>query len=320
MNAVKILENIGKKSTKVDITALTRDDFSTAQLRAKYFRANNRSLDRLHLPEMTAEVYNKIAKENFTGPRVDPKNLSFETASSYYIKKARLLVLAKDLGISPKRLDASEYLWNEDWYIHSNLWLNSVIVEDLFKERAVDERYLSAHTVYISQDPKHNAVDLNMWNRLYNFCYTAIVHRKAMLLNKVSQCVSFLLSVLEYTNGFTENCSGMHNATMKSYLTFFTELLADKEALEFIQNTNDIEVFAKNEDTLKDYVETYRTMLRRMFRCSGEELDTLKAELSKVEDPYIDLLVAKELDPEDFLSGSYIQNEEDDSEIEPDEE
>lgn len=311
MTGLQVLRKLN--TAKKDITTLTREDF-IPELRAKYFRAYNRELDRLHLPAMTKEVYEPIANEEFNNPKMDKANLKFETASSYYIRKAQIFVLACDLGVSPKSLDSSNYIWNEDYYIHSNFLINIDIAEDLFRESGDDWRDASAHTIYVKQEPRSNAVDTALWNQLYKLCYKAIVTRKAMLLSKIPQCLSFLISVAEYTNGFSENCTGAQTATLKSYTQFFTELLNDENASAFIKSTNDIEVFGAYEATAKDYVETYRVMLRRMSSCAGDQLIAFKQDLSLVEDPYIDLILAEDLDPEDFLSGGYLENESDEEE------
>lgn len=308
---LQLLRNLSK--VKTDITKITREDFSSNELRAKYFRAYNRSLDRLHLPVMTKEVYEPIAQEEFNNPRMDKANLKFETASSYYIRKAQLFVLACDLGVNPKTLDSSNYIWDEDYYIHSNFLINIDIAEELYRENEDDWRTYTGNDVYIKQDPKSSTVDKNTWNTLYKFCVNAISSRRAMLLSKVPQCLSFLMSIAEYTNGFAENATRAQSATLNSYLEFFAEMVKDEEAVAFIQSTNDIEMFAKNESTAKDYVETYRSMLRQLIRGTGEDLGYFKSYLTAarpdIEDPFIDELTAIDLDPEDFLSGNYLENE-----------
>lgn len=319
MTGLQVLE-IKRKTAKRDICTIQRHEFSTPELRTKYFRANNRDLDRLHLPEMTAEVYEPIANEEFANPRMDKANLKFETASKYYIRKAQLYVLAYDLGVSPKTLDSSNYIWNEDYYIHSNFYINMHIADELYRENGDDERDATAYTVYIKQDPRSSSTDVTLWNSLYKMCFKAITHRKAMLMHKIPQCLSFLVNVLEYTNGFTENATGVQSATLKSYAQFFLDLLNDKAAAEFIKGTNDIEVFASYEATAKDYIETYRSMLRRMTGCSGVDLENLRDVLSTIEDPYIDLILEETSDPEDWLSGGHLENEDGEQDIEEPEE
>lgn len=309
MNGTQILKQLAKKATKVDITKLTREDFSSPTLKAKYFRHDNKQLDRLHLPAMTKEVYEPIAQEEFNNPRMDKANLKFETASSYYIRKAQLFVLACDLGVNPKTLDSSNYIWNEDYYIHSNFLINAEIAEDLFRERGIDYKSATANEVYINQDGRRSVVDVKLWNELFNFCYTAIVTRKAMLLQKVSQCLSFLVSVSESSCGFSENITATQANTLRSYIEFFTGLLKDENASEFIKSHNDIEVFADHSDTRSDYINTYRSLMRKFSGCAGDELEQFKTDFTKIEDPYIESLIAKEMDLEDFLSGIYLSNE-----------
>lgn len=296
-------------SKKIDITKLTREDFDTPELRGKYFRANNRSLDRLHLPEMTAEVYNPIAQEEFNNPKMNKANLYFETASEYYIKKARLFVLACDLGVKPSILDSSNYIWNEDYYIHSNFLINVDIAEELYRENEVDEREASAYTVYVKQDPKSCSADTALWDTLYKLCFKAIISRKAMLLGNIDRCLSTLQSIVEYTNGFSENITSVQRATLEKYCAHYTALLTNEEFKLFSSANNDITLFADNISTHRDYVETYRSLLRSLVKCSGEELETLRDVVSTVEDPYIEEILAKDLDPEDFLSGKYLENE-----------
>ncbi len=330
MNGLQFLKEMSNSSNttkvvrlgnpnKIDITKLTRADFKTPALRAKYFRANNLSLDRLHLPEMTAEVYNEVAKD-FKGPKTAKANLSFDTASSYFIRKAQLRVLAEDLGVNPSTLDSSNYIWNEDYYIHPNFLVNLNIAEDLFRERGDDWREASANTVYIAKDAKNTSLDAELWENLYHFCFIAIVSRKAMLLHKVPQCLSFLMSILEYSNGFTENVTGAQLSVMRSYIEFFTNLLTDEEASSFIKSNTDVEVFGAYEATASDYVETYRTMLRQLVRCTGDELEYFRDIMSTVSDPNLEKILEQAMDPEDCLSGVYLDNEDDeDFEVEPEE-
>lgn len=319
MTDLKVLRNdeakevytFGKvvKPRKIKVVELTRKDCEKVPELAKYFVVNNKYLDRFHIPELTAEQYAEIAKEFKQSSRFDERNLKLETASDYYIRKARVIAVAKDLGISPNLLDTSDYFWDERMYTEYDFWHNVRVVDDAWREEGEDMRNASSYKVYVSMDAKSTVLDTELYDTLYNFCYTAVVQRKAMLLCKVDKCISFLQSLVEYTNGFKENISTAHRATLNSYFTFFTELLKDKEGRAYIVNNNDVEVFAANESTRTDYIETYRNMLRGLTKCKGDELDFFRTDMSLVEDPYIEQILAKELDPEDFLSGTYLENE-----------
>lgn len=297
------------KPTKIKLSALTLESCKNVPALVKYFTVNNKQLDRFHIPEITKAQYEELAKEFNQGARFDKKNLKFETATDYYIRKARVLAIAKDLGISASLLDTTDYIWDERYYTEYNFWHNVDIVDDAWREEGDDLREASGYKVYIEMDAKSNSLDEAIWDSLYKFCYKAIVSRKAMLLCKVDKCLSFLFSVAEYSNGFRENITSAQKATLSSYVEFFTELLTDEKGAEFIKSTNDIEVFAKCEDTHKDYVETYRSMLRSLVRCKGDELEFFRTDMSTVEDPYIEELLAKEMDSEDVLSGAYLENE-----------
>lgn len=299
------------KPTKIKVSALTRKDCENVPAMAKYFVVNNKELDRFHIPEITAKEYEELAKEFKRTSRFDEKNLKFETATDYYIRKARVMAVAKDLGVSSSLIDTTDYFWDERYYTEFNFWHNVDVVEDAWREEGEDFRNASANKVYIAMEAKSNSIDMMLYDSLYKFCYTAIVNRKAMLLCKVDKCLSFLNSIAEYTNGFAENVSSAQRATLESYSQFFADLMANKDAEAFINSTNDIEVFANNESTHSDYVETYRAMLRNSVRCKGNELEFFRAEMSRIEDPYIDEILADEIDPEDCLSGAYLANEED---------
>lgn len=311
MENLAILDKFAVKNEKINIAGLKRSDFATFELRSKYFRHNNKWLDRLHMPEPSPEEYADTAAQIFSKQANSATAFSIYTASDYYIKKVKIAILARDLGVPVKQLYTHDYIWNEDYYIHSNFLINMDIAEDLFREREDDYRELTAWNVYVDRDAVKHSVPEELWNGLYNFCFTAITIRKAMLLHKVQQCLGCLMSMLESTEGFSINTTSAQIATLKSYAQFFTELLNDKSYKEFLIAHNDVDVFAKCDATSKDYVETYRTMLRQLIRGSGEDLEFFRRDMSKVEDPCLELILAKDLDPEDCLSGSYISNEDD---------
>lgn len=291
-----------KSQLKLKLAALTLEDCEKCPQLKKYFRANNTDLDRFHIPEIDAERYAEIASTFRRTSRFNEANLKMETASDYYIRKARVQALAEELGVSSSFLDTTDYCWDEKFYTVFDTMRQIDELEDAWKDNEDDYRSWSAHKIYIELDPKHSAMDYELYNSLYHFCYTMIVNRKAMLLCKVDKCISFLHSLIEYTNGFAENVTGAQLATMRSYMNFFTETLTDAETAAWIQATNDVEVFGKNEALHNDYVETYRTMLRGIVR--GGSIEDFRQMMSKVEDPYLDEILADEdLEP---LSEAYL--------------
>ena len=302
MENVMALKKLTVKNEKINIAGLKREDFATPELRSKYFRHNNKWLDRMHMPEPSPEEYAETAMR---------LGIKTTEVSDYYMKKVKIAILAKDLGVSVKQLYTYDYIWNENYYIHSDFLVNMDIAEDLFRERETDYKELTAWNVYIDRDAVKYSVPEELWNGLYNFCYTAITLRKAMILSKVQQCLSFLMNMLDSTEGFSINTTSAQIATLQSYMNFFTELLKDSNYKEFLHAHTDIDVFANCESTVKDYVETYRTMLRQLIRGTGSDLEFFRQDMSKVEDPCLELILAEDLDPEDCLSGSYISDEDD---------
>ena len=143
MENVMALENLTVKNEKINIAGLKREDFATPELRAKYFRHNNKWLDRMHMPEPSPEEYAETAMQ---------LGIKTNDVSDYYMKKVKIAILAKDLGVSVKQLYTYDYIWNEDYYIHSDFLVNMDIAEDLFREREVDYRELTAWNVYIDRD------------------------------------------------------------------------------------------------------------------------------------------------------------------------
>ena len=293
-----------KTQLKLKVAALTLKDCDIAPILRKYFKANNKLLDRFHIPEISAERYAEIAAKFKRTSRFNEANLKMDTASDYYIRKARVQNVAEELGVSPNFIDTTDYVWDENFYTAFSTMRQIDELDDAWKLNEDDSRYWSANKVYIECDPKHNVVDYELYDSLYHFCYTAIVNRKAMLLCKVDKCLSFLHRLAEYTNGFAENATSAHMATLRSYMSFFIETLSDKDAVAWLANTNDVKVFGNNEALHNDYVDTYRTMLKGIVR--GGDIESFRQILSKVEDPYIDEILT-DIETE-TLSESYLKD------------
>lgn len=320
---VNVIEFGRGKKLKIKLTALTREDCKKDPRLYKYFRNGNTELDRFHIPEITQEQYEEIAKTFKQTAKFDPKNLKFDTATEYYIRKARVQAVADELGVSSSIFDLTDYTWDERWYTCYDLMRNADEIEDAWREDKVDERDLPSYTCYITMDPKQATVPMELFNTLYNFCYTAIVRRKAMLYCKVDKCLGFLHSLIEYTNGFSENCTSAQVAILKSYRQFFLDINADADAADWICELDDIKVFANNPETHSDYIDTYRKMLMSILR--DTDIEYFRAVLSQVEDPYIEEILDPEafeeleLASEAFLKDKGTEDEDEDEDEEADE-
>ena len=281
-----------KNQLKLKIAALTLADCEKCPSLKKFFRNGTTALDRFYIPKISAERYAEIAANFKRTARFNKDNLKLETASDYYIRKARIQNVADMLGVKPSFLDLTDYTWNDDYYTVYSTIQQIEYLDEAWRCNEDDPRNWSANRVYLSADPKTYSLDKELYDMLHHICYSAVISRKAMLLCKVDKCLGFLNSLAEYTNGFKENATKSHVATMNNYVRFFTELLADETAAAWIASTNDVEVFGKNEALHNDYVETYRSILSNMTR--GGDLNYFRHIMSKTEDPYLDEILANE--------------------------
>lgn len=284
---------------KLDVASITKTEFilrnpsKSKELITRYFRVNNKHLDRLHIPALTKEEYAKeIAIYVGKGKSVTKDNVDFDTATAYFKQKMAKERLARDLGMSSSKLDFSSYSWNEDWYVYHNLMVSVDYAEDKFKEEPKEDP--TAYDVYIKLDAHQSVLDNALYNELYNFCSKAISSRKAMLLMKVEQCVSTLVNIIEQTNGFSMNISGNTLRTLEYYKQYFTDLLADEEYAKFISENNDITVYAVDDSTHRDYIETYAYLVKKLIGIKSEDTymeDFLRSVLANGDDDYIDEII-----------------------------
>jgi hypothetical protein len=272
---------------KIKLSALTRKDFENRpEILDKYFRNGNVKLDRFHIPEIDSKQYEALISD-VKGLK-NEANLKMETATQYYIRKMRLVPVAKDLNCSIKQLDLTDYIWDERYYIRYDLIDNMRVVDDWYRDNSEDSRYsTTAFDAYIHNDPRTAVLDEELFNNLYSFCISAIRQRKVMLLGKVDKCLGVLRNVIEYTNGFVENPTKQMMATLKSYKTYFEEMLKDEAMKEFLKTNNDITVYGDSELTHSDYVDTYRAVIRGLVSGSDEDISTFSDILTGIEDPYI---------------------------------
>lgn len=270
---------------KIKISALKPEDYATRpEILEKYFKHNNVKLDRFHIPELTPERYAELVGDPKKLKNKDNANL--DTASDYYIRKMRLTAVAKDLNCNIHQLDTTDYIWDERYYLTYNLIDNMRIVDDWYRDHSEDERYTgNAYRAYIYEDPRTATMDMELYTELYEFCISAIRQRKAMLLGKVDKCLSMLRNISEYTYGFTQNPTKQMMASLKSYKTYFEELLSDEAMVEFLKTNNDITVYANSELTRSDYVDTYKALIKGLVSGSDEDIIELSDLLTGIKDP-----------------------------------
>ena len=280
------IEYATKPLGSIKISALTRKDFADRpEILNKYFRHDNRPLDRFHIPDISPTRYEELVGDPKKLKNI--KNAKLETATKYYIDKMKLASVAKDLNCSVKQLDLTDYIWDERYYACYSFIENIAVVDDWYRDHNDDE-LPTAYESYIHNDPRTGVLDMELFDNLYSFCISTIRQRKVMLLGKVDRCLSMLRNIMEYTNGFTENPTKQMMATLKGYQTYFEELLQDEDMKKFLKNNNDITVYGSDETTHSDYVDTYKAVVRGLVNGTDEDIRTLADLLTGVEDPYLE--------------------------------
>lgn len=235
----------------IKVTELKRDEVSK-ELADKYFvNSYGSSIDRFHLPEITAEEYDAYMSEN--APKsAKTINLKFATASDYYKEKIRKDIVAKDFGLAPKYVDFTDYIKDErfyEWY--------STDLQILFYN--MEYMTPSARDYSDTKREEYNTCDIDRvaFNKLWSFCTVCVLQHKAMLCGKIDKAIQLMNRINKDTNGFSTNTTAAAAASLKSYIKFFEELLKDKEFKEYLMTHTDADVYAECEATRSDFIDTY---------------------------------------------------------------
>lgn len=276
---VKELQKMKRTSGKVDVTTLTRDMFEKANevgILDRYFRYNNKHLTRFHIPALTSVEYAVEIKRYAiaSGKKITEDNMHLETATSYYKNKMCMERVSRDLSRFFKKLDFSNYIWNDDYYEYDDLILSADYAENKYKENEESVYDITARDNYIKECSTQKAIDFELFIELYSFCVVAVQKRKVMLYAKVEQCLSMLKAILEYSDGLNLNTSKNMMEALAGYKRFFTELLSNEETAKWLAEHSDIDVYADSCKT--DYIDTYVSCIRKLTAINSEAPETLK--------------------------------------------
>lgn len=281
MNKNEILAKLSDVS--VVLADLRRKDFSSREILDKYFVNNKGYLSKtFHVPSLTREVYESVVA---TLRNVSEVNQDFTTASDYYKRKVLAIIIAKDLGVSPKNIDFTGYAFDENWYKLTSEELELEYMEELFRESEKNSR--SAKNLYIDEDDSQD-LPLDLFNALYKFCIKAICRRIAMTL-EIEGCFSTLLGIMKSTNGFSSNATSAQVDALKGFTQHFIRILQDEEVKKFILEHSDIDIFDKN-----DVVATYQKLFRMFSDIREGSLDYCKDVFHNEKDIYEDEILANE--------------------------
>lgn len=281
MNKNEILAKLSNDS--VVLADLRRKDFSSREILDKYFVNDEGYMSKtFHIPSLTKEVYESVVA---TLKNVSAVNKDFATASDYYKRKVLAIIIAKDLGVSPKNIDFTGYTFDERWYKMTDEWLEMEYMEELFRESESDSR--SAKQLYIDEDDSQD-LPLDLFSALYKFCIKAIRRRIAMTL-EVEGCFSTLLSIMKSTNGFSSNATSAQVDALKGFTQHFIKMLQDEQVKAFILEYTDIDIFDKS-----DVVATYQKLFRMFSDVHEGDLGYCKDVFHNEKDVYEDEILTNE--------------------------
>ena len=302
------------KKTKVDVASITKEHIRqwftcenhVKHLFERYFRYDGKPISRFHIPGLTKNEY--LKQVLMYNGKVSDNNLCWDTATDYFKRKMAMERVASDLALTVKELDFSSYPWNDDYFIYDDLYASAAYVDNKFMEEP--EEPLTAKDCYIKLDIHQSSLDKELFDELYSFCIKAVQTRKVMLFNKIEQCMSVLKNVIEYSNGFSMNISGNLVKTLIKYKQHFETYFEDEEVKQFILNTSDIEIFASDEATHSDYIDTYVSIIRKVTAITSEAPETrdfVKGLIHNNNDMYEDEILDK-LYEESVETISYIED------------
>lgn len=242
----------------IKVTELKREDVSK-ELADKYFvNSYGSSIDRFHLPEITAEDYDAYMSEH--APKsAKPANLKFETASDYYKEKIRKDIVAKDFGLDPKYVDFKDYIKDERFYEWYSTGLQIVHYNWIYNTPSVSD-----HSDTIRESYATGLVDVEALNMLWSFCVQAIIQHKAMLLMKVDNALQCAIGLIKDSEGLKFNTAKGPRIALNSYIKFFKELLKDEDFKAYIATHSDVDVYAESEVGRRDFIETYLKLYEKI--------------------------------------------------------
>lgn len=238
----------------------------------KYFHYKDHSLDRPYLPELDKETYENHVK-NWS--LKNEANRKYETATDYFKTMVKKQIVAKDLGIENyKRLSFKGYKGDSENFEFSNYADNQ---RWLFEEKYIEDMFDPDRNQKLNLDRKNSPYIIGDYkdelNEAWQFLTLCIRGRLVMLLN-LENLVFTINNFIKNTEGLTQNCSDAQIAQLTNPIKNALKMLKDKELNAWIrQGNNDMTLYVINgdENTRKDYVETYQKILRAMLNIKPNE-------------------------------------------------
>lgn len=263
VKSLKGLENLEVEKDLHPVSELTRKDYlDNPRLLNKYFRCNNHDVEVVYIPASVS---------------IDTVRYDFQDFKLY-----------KDKDYNPKDIES----WTSD-----KLYLNLDASDDAFRDNDNDNRNKSGYEIYIQDEVSDTALPQDIFEELYRVCIKAIKKRLVMLLD-VEKIVDQLVNILKYTNGLSSNCTSFQASSLVNTRKALIVKLQNKQVSKFIKENNDFSVFAEDELTRNDYIETYQRVLRKLTSINDSNLDFIRDIISNKEDSFEDEIIANDLEKE----------------------
>lgn len=263
VKSLKGLENLEVEKDLHPVSELNRKDYlDNPRLLNKYFRCNNHDVEVVYIPDSVS---------------IDTVRYDFQDFKLY-----------KDKNYNPKDIEN----WTSD-----KLYLNLDASDDAFRDNDNDNRNKSGYEIYIQDEISDTALPQDIFEELYRVCIKAIKKRLVMLLD-VEKIVDQLVNILKYTNGLSSNCTSFQASSLINVRKALIVKLQNKQVSKFIKENNDFSVFAKDELTRNDYIETYQRVLRKLTNITDSNLDFIRDIISNKEDSLENEIIANDLEKE----------------------
>lgn len=253
----------------------------------KYFRFDNHSLDRFHLPDLTEDEYEtEIASYR----NVKHKNQKLKTASDYFKRKVQMNIVLRDLGIEGYSLDycktckkqpadrlslkgyrGSPELFEFPSWEDNMYWLREEkYLQDMFDP---DNKYPSMKELYIDSDPYRSTDYIEIFTKCWKLVKD-LVKRRIVMITGADSLIFSLCNLIKKTDGLQGGASKGQIASLEKYYKEIKLITDNKEVSEWVLKGNNdytLYVLNGNSSTLMDYVETYQKILRTVFNVRPNE-------------------------------------------------
>lgn len=214
--------------------------------------------------------------------KLDVKNRESKYFS--FLKKKLKQDFGKDVSLKGYRYDPKHF-------VYSTCYDQLEYEENWFKYKTSEEE--NDEKEYERRHERIEPVDFEAIEKLEKVFFKALKKRLVILLNIGSVPMLINNALVCYHLGVT--CSAA-NAALNAKLAEIRKILEDKEASEWIKaGNNDIVLYALDDTTKCDYIETYQKALRALTDIRDEDLSYCLSLIDNEADPLQDEILANDV-------------------------